>query len=179
VEVGRAGEPVKIAGVDVVLPGAPRPRAVSAGTAWQMVEMMRGVVEDGTGRKARSPGKDRGGKTGTSSGYADAWFVGWIPSSAIAIWIGQDDRTSLGNAETGGKTALPAYLKIVEALGEPEGSALRPPPEVLELTWNDRLVGLPADGVPPSLLPWQDPGEAPLPDFPGPVPRDCTTTASR
>jgi penicillin-binding protein 1A len=166
-EVGVAGQPVELPGLDLRLPGRPGPPAMRPATAWQMVELLRGVVEDGTARRAWVPGFERGGKTGTTSGYADAWFVGFTARHAVVTWVGRDDRRHLGHGETGGRTALPAWMSIVDALDEPEGERLAPPADVLHLPWEGRWVGLPADAVPAELLPLDDPGDAPLPTFPG------------
>lgn len=166
-EVGVAGQPVDLPGLDVRLPGRPGAPAMRPSTAWQMVELLRGVVEEGTARRAFVPGAERGGKTGTTSGYADAWFVGFTAEHAVVTWVGRDDRRHLGHGETGGRAALPAWQTVVAALGEPEGARLTPPADVLQLPWEGRWVGLPADGVPSELLPVDDPGDAPLPTFPG------------
>ena len=70
-----------------------------------MVGMMRQVVEAGTGRRARLDGIEAAGKTGTTNGYKDAWFVGYTGNYVSAIWFGNDDDTSMNNM-TGG--TLPA-----------------------------------------------------------------------
>lgn len=166
-EVGVAGQPVSFSGVSVRLPGNEGPQAVRPDTAWQMVELMRGAVEAGTGRAAFVAGEERGGKTGTTSGYADAWFVGFTAEHVIVTWIGRDDRRALGNGETGSRAALPAWKAIVDALAEPAGGHLSPPPEILQVPWAGRWVGVPADRVPPELLAAAPLDDAPIPDFPG------------
>ena len=57
-----------------------------------------------------------GGKTGTTNDYKDAWFVGFTPRHVIAVWIGTDGTFSLGDKETGGRAALPAWIEIADAL---------------------------------------------------------------
>ncbi len=173
IEVGQAGQPVRIADTDVLLPGGLGAAAVSPATAWQMLDLMRGVVEEGTARSAYVKGEIRGGKTGTTSGFVDAWFVGWVPAYTVVVWIGQDDRRALGMGETGGKAALPAWKSIVASLPKREDVTLTPPPDTVLLPWNDKWVGLQADRVPQALLAWKTPGEEPLSDFPSTRPAPC------
>ena len=165
--LGRAGQAVSVADAVVQLPGA-FTQAIDPAAAWQTVELMRAVVEEGTGRSARVVGRDRGGKTGTSSGFADAWFVGFTGRHVIAVWVGDDARGSLGHGETGGRTALPVYRAIAEILDEPEDARWTPPPEVLLVPWQGRWVGVDALQWGEGRL-WAAPGPAPLPDYAEPA----------
>ncbi|HET9148036.1 MAG TPA: penicillin-binding transpeptidase domain-containing protein, partial [Acetobacteraceae bacterium] len=70
---------------------APPARVIPAGDAAAMMEMLRGVVERGTGRAAYIPGLFTAGKTGTSNDFRDAWFVGYARGDIIAVWVGNDD----------------------------------------------------------------------------------------
>lgn len=172
-EVGWAGAPVRLPEVDVTLPGGVGKRVVSPATAWQVVEMMRGVVTEGTGRRAFDPKQFRAGKTGTTSGFADAWFVGFTPEHTLVVWVGRDDRRTLGFNEVGGRAALPAWKAIADALTEDPASKLSPPSDVLFLPWADRWVGVAADDVPAARLGWHPPGIKPLSVFPGDAPPTC------
>ncbi len=139
-EVARAGGPTPTGdGGEVWLPGAPRPRALDAGVAYELADMLREVVHGGTARRAYEPTLDRAGKTGTTNDFKDAWFVGFTPEHTIAIWIGTDGSRSLGPSETGGRAALPAWLAIAEALGPIEGQRLPMPDDAMlvktELGW--------------------------------------------
>ncbi len=166
-QVGRAGQMVDLPGLNVRLPGKELPPAMRASTAWQMVELMRTAVKEGTGRSAYVEGLERGGKTGTTSGYADAWFVGFTAEHVIVTWIGRDDRRALGFGETGGRSALPAWKAIATALGEPPGTALSPPPSVLRVPWQGQWVGVAAADVPHDALDWELRPDQPLDVFPG------------
>ena len=152
-ELGRAGGPVVIDGHAVAtLPGGPLPRALPAGVAYELADMLREVVQSGTARRAKAAGFDRAGKTGTTNDFVDAWFVGFTPRTTVAVWVGSDTTRSLGEKETGGKSALPAWLRIVESLGEPQGERFVVPDGAIRLPWQGRWVGLPRGAVPASLL---------------------------
>jgi penicillin-binding protein 1A len=87
-----------------------------------MVNMMEGVIDRGTAGLARRFGfKGRGaGKTGTTDGAADTWFIGFVPEGLVAgIWVGRDDHESLGHTATGESYAVPIWAKFMgEALGD-------------------------------------------------------------
>jgi penicillin-binding protein 1A len=172
-EVGRAGEPVKLPGVDVTLPGGKGVQVMKPSTAWQVLDMMRGVVQSGTGVRAKKEGEDRGGKTGTTSSYADAWFVGFTSTHTIAVWVGTDERVTLGHGETGGRAALPAWVKIADALPKDETAVLGPPADVVLVDFHGQWLGISDENVPPELLEWEDPGTNPLPMFPSARPKVC------
>jgi penicillin-binding protein 1A len=107
-------------------------RIVSPQNAWLMTDMLRDVIRRGTGRRALALGRDDiAGKTGTTNDAKDAWFTGFTPNLVTSVWVGFDQERSLGDAEEGGKTALPVWVHFMrEALqGVPE--KLRPMPEGL------------------------------------------------
>lgn len=172
-EVGLAGEMVDLPGVNVRLPGGAGRQVMRPSTAWQVLDMMRAVVDYGTAVRAKKPGEDRGGKTGTTSSYADAWFVGFTSTHTIGVWIGTDERVTLGHGETGGRCALPAWIKIAEALPKDEEVVLGPPPDVVMVDFHGQWLGISDENVPPELLEWQDPGTDPLPPFPATRPHAC------
>jgi penicillin-binding protein 1A len=177
-EVGRAGDAVQIPGVDLELPGPPGVQVMDPGTAWQILDMMRGVVRFGTGGGAHWPGRDRGGKTGTTSGFADAWFVGFTSTHTITVWVGQDERVTLGKGEAGSRAALPIWREIADAIPHDPDVRLRPPPDVVLIPWMGQWVGISADDVSQARLPWNDAGEAPLPPFPADKPKWCPDDGS-
>ncbi len=85
--------------------------AIRADTAYLMTSLLRGVVQRGTATRARSLKRPVAGKTGTTNDFTDAWFVGFEPSMAAAVWVGYDDkRISLGKREEGGRAALPIWM---------------------------------------------------------------------
>jgi len=106
-----------------------RPRAISADNAWLMRSMLRDVVEEGTARRASELGRsDIAGKTGTTNDQNDAWFSGFNGDLVTTVWVGFDERQSLGRYETGGRAALPIWMDFMgEALaGRPASEWSRP-----------------------------------------------------
>ena len=96
-------------------------RQVTGGTAAAITAMLEGVVSDGSGRAAALPGVTVAGKTGTSSDYRDAWFMGFAGDLVLGVWLGNDDNSPMRNVTGGG---LPAELwrEIMRrALGLPPG----------------------------------------------------------
>jgi penicillin-binding protein 1A len=81
------------------------------------VSMLREVVNSGTATSAKVLGRPLAGKTGTTNEYADAWFIGFSPSLTAGVWVGYDDRRSLGEREQGSRVALPIWIDFMrEAL---------------------------------------------------------------
>jgi penicillin-binding protein 1A len=167
--VGRAGTDVVVRGERLgVLPGGPKPRALSAGVAYELADMMRLVVLEGTARSARDDRFDRAGKTGTTNDFVDAWFVGFSPAFTAAVWVGSDGSSTLGNKETGGRTALPAWKKVMEALPHVEGERFPIPEEAVLLKVGSEWLGFPRGGAPENILRVGEIGPEPLPPFPVP-----------
>lgn len=107
------------------------PRAVSAGNAFLMTDMMKDVIRRGTAARARVLNRrDIAGKTGTTNDRRDAWFVGFNADLVGAAWVGFDQERPLGNNEEGGRTALPIWVYFMQealrntrehTLAQPEG----------------------------------------------------------
>ncbi|MBY0448928.1 MAG: hypothetical protein K2P95_09580, partial [Hyphomonadaceae bacterium] len=93
-------------------------------TSYQIVSMLEGVVQRGTGAVVKTVGKPLAGKTGTTDDYKDAWFVGFSPDLVAGVWIGFDRPRSLGNGETGGTLAAPVFRDFMAAALE--GQAVGP-----------------------------------------------------
>lgn len=90
-------------------------QVISARNAWVMTSLLKDVIQRGTARKARRLNRsDIAGKTGTTNDARDAWFVGYTPDIVTATWVGFDQPRSLGYRETGGKAALPMWIKFME-----------------------------------------------------------------
>jgi len=88
---------------------------VSARTARIMTSMLREVVMRGTAIAASSMNVPVAGKTGTTNDFTDAWFVGFSPSITCGVWIGYDEKKSLGAKETGAHAALPIWMDFMKA----------------------------------------------------------------
>ena len=87
------------------------PRAIDPRVAYQVVSMMRDVVQRGTGTAAKVLGReDVAGKTGSTNDYRDAWFSGLGGDVVTTVWVGRDDFRSLGYREYGGRAALPIWI---------------------------------------------------------------------
>ena len=101
---------------DVLETGRPVPKdALRPDTAYIMVSLMRGVVQRGTGVRASRLGWPLGGKTGTMDEYTDAWFVGFGPDITVGVWVGYDEKKTLGDAEEGARVALPIWIDFLRA----------------------------------------------------------------
>ena len=87
-------------------------------TAYLMTNMLRGVIEHGTGWKAREVGRPAAGKTGTTNDYRDAWFVGYTPGLVAGVWVGYDDQRSIGPKETGARAAIPIWVEFMKKAHE-------------------------------------------------------------
>ncbi|MGI9170148.1 MAG: transglycosylase domain-containing protein, partial [Caulobacteraceae bacterium] len=98
-----------------------------------MIQMMRRVIASGTGGRARVDGYDLAGKTGTTSDYKDAWFVGYTGGFTAAVWVGKDDNTPMRRVTGGGAPAeiwrafMAAALPRLVARSIPGGQAAQPP----------------------------------------------------
>ncbi|MEM6955165.1 MAG: PBP1A family penicillin-binding protein [Myxococcota bacterium] len=102
-------------GEEVPLPTAEAPRDVmSPAEAYVVTSMMESVFEEGTARRARL-GRPAAGKTGTSNGARDAWFVGYTANFAAGVWVGFDDNRPLGRREGGSRSALPIWVEVIQA----------------------------------------------------------------
>jgi len=82
--------------------------------AYLMTEMLRAVVQEGTGTRAKELGRPVAGKTGTTNDLRDAWFIGYSPEIAAGVWIGFDNARNLGLNETGGRAAAPIFVDYLK-----------------------------------------------------------------
>jgi penicillin-binding protein 1A len=103
---------------------------ISPRTARIMVGMLREVVLHGTGYQASKLNHPLGGKTGTTNDFTDAWFVGFSPSLTCGVWVGYDEKKTLGNKETGAQAALPIWIDFMRAAleGRESEDFAAPPP---------------------------------------------------
>ncbi len=115
-----------------------RKQVADPASVFQIVTMMQGVVARGTGAKAGA-GLNRpiAGKTGTTQDFNDAWFVGFTPDLAAAVWIGFDTPTGLGDKETGGAIAAPVWHDFMAvALKNRPVLSFPVPPGVSLIKWD-------------------------------------------
>jgi penicillin-binding protein 1A len=118
-------------------------------TARTMMTLLRGVTEHGTGVAAAQLNHPLGGKTGTTSDFTDAWFLGFSPSVTCGVWVGYDSRESLGKKQSGAVVALPIWITFMRAAIAGKDDEQFPGDEDGPL---DR-----ADITPPAKLPAQAP----------------------
>jgi len=99
-------------------------------TARVMVSMLREVVLHGTAAAAAKMNHPLGGKTGTTNDFTDAWFIGFSPSMTCGVWVGFDEKKTLGNKETGAVAALPIWMDFMKVAlqGKDNEDFIAPPP---------------------------------------------------
>lgn len=99
-----------------------KPRQVlDARVAYQVTYLLKGVIEEGTGTKAKGI-PFSAGKTGTTDQDIDAWFIGYTPRLVTGVWMGYDKLQSLGKKETGGQAAAPTWLAFMSAAADYQAS---------------------------------------------------------
>ena len=97
-------------------------KVIDQQTARTMMMLLQAVTQHGTGAAAAQLNHPLGGKTGTTSDYTDAWFLGFSPSVTCGVWVGFDSRETLGEKETGARAALPIWMTLMRAAiaGKPD-----------------------------------------------------------
>jgi penicillin-binding protein 1A len=157
--------------------GDPRRAVIGQPALSYMIRMMRQVIVSGTGTRANVKGYDLAGKTGTTSDYKDAWFIGYTGGFVTAVWVGKDDNTSMRKVTGGGPPAAIWHAYMAQALPRrktepiPGGDAPPPPEEqptdaigqiingVADLLHGDHEADAPPSRGPPQPRP--SPDEAP------------------
>lgn len=91
------------------------PQAVPAADAYALTYLMRGVVEEGTGRRVRELRRPACGKTGTTNDHRDVWFMGFTTDLVAGVWVGRTTPDPIGPRATGGAVALPIWLAFMQA----------------------------------------------------------------
>jgi penicillin-binding protein 1A len=126
--------------------------AIRADTAFVMVNLLRGVVEHGTGIKAAALNWPIAGKTGTTEDFGDAWFIGFDPDITLGVWVGYDQKKPLGHGMTGAEAALPIWIDIFKAwIGDRKDPPQFQAPGNIVFMPVDKTTGAPADGVPGAI----------------------------
>ncbi len=143
-----------------------REQVLDPQTAYQVVSLLEGVVQRGTGRSVLAVGKPLAGKTGTSNDAKDVWFVGFSPDLVCGVFVGYDNPRTLGSLEQGATVAAPIFRDFMKgALSGQPGLPFRVAPGV-EIVNIDYHTGELSDGpgsIPEVFKPNTAPGE---PDAP-------------
>jgi penicillin-binding protein 1A len=119
--------------------------AVHEDLAFQVTHLLKGVITEGTGRRVRDLGIPAAGKTGTTDQNMDAWFIGYTPELIAGVWVGYDQKLSLGSRETGSQAAAPIWLAFMQKIrGTLSGRDFSVPEGITFIPMNSRtgeLVG--------------------------------------
>ncbi|MDM7994518.1 MAG: PBP1A family penicillin-binding protein [Acidobacteriota bacterium] len=91
-------------------------QVLSPEIAEKMLGLLQDVVQSGTATAAKSIGRPLGGKTGTTNDFTDAWFVGFTPSITAAVWVGYDQKKTLGERQSGAAVALPIWIETMQSI---------------------------------------------------------------
>ncbi len=137
---------------DTVTPPVQSQEVMRPEVAYVVTDMMRSVVEEGTGRRVSKLKLDVAGKTGTSNDLRDCWFIGMTPDLVVGVWVGFDEPRSLGHGEQGGRTAAPVYINLMEALRQKQPMRAKPfprPTGVVQARIDKASGKLAADGSTP------------------------------
>lgn len=127
--------------------GKVAPRAIDERSAYQLVSMMRDVVQRGTGTAAKVlEREDVGGKTGSTNDHRDAWFSGFGGPLATTVWVGRDDFQSLGYREYGGKAALPIWIDYMRVALKDQPIAANEPPAGMVRVYVDNAGHMSTEG---------------------------------
>jgi penicillin-binding protein 1A len=134
-------------------------------TAHQVVSMTEGVVQRGTGAALKALERPLGGKTGTTSDYKDAWWIGYSPDLVVGVWAGFDTPRDMGQGETGARITVPIFADFMRvALRDAPPTPFRIPAGV-RLVRIDRLTGgLPGPDATDTILEAFRPGTEPVRD---------------
>jgi penicillin-binding protein 1A len=102
---------------------------ISTEKARVMVDLLQEPVRSGTAVRAKVLERPVAGKTGTTNDYTDAWFIGFTPSLTLGVWIGFDEKVTLGDEETGARAALPVWIDVIQQVYKDKPiEQFQPPP---------------------------------------------------
>jgi penicillin-binding protein 1A len=119
-----------------------RTKVIEKTTAYIMTHLLEGVVQYGTGWRAKALGRPAAGKTGTTNNLFDAWFMGYTPELITGVWVGFDEEAPLGRSETGSRAASPIWLGFMKQVLEGVPVKVFPVPEGVVFTKIDAETGL-------------------------------------
>ena len=117
-------------------------KAIEKTTAYIMTNLLEGVVQNGTGWRAKALGRPTAGKTGTTNDLFDAWFLGYTPRYISGVWVGFDEESSLGKYETGSKAACPIWLGFMKRILDKKPVRIFQVPEGVVFSQIDAKTGL-------------------------------------
>jgi penicillin-binding protein 1A len=117
-------------------------QVISKETAYLITNMMEDVIQKGTGQAAKVIGRPIAGKTGTTDEFINAWFIGGAPNLVTGIYVGFDDRRSLGETESGAHAALPIWINFMQAALKPLPVVAFTIPEGITFVKVDPATGL-------------------------------------
>jgi penicillin-binding protein 1A len=130
----------------------PREQIIDPRTAYQIVSLLEGVVQRGTGRSILAVGKPLAGKTGTSNEAKDLWFVGFSPDLACGVFVGFDNPRTLGKFEQGATVAAPIFRDFMKgALADRPPTPFRVAPGI-ELVATNAITGQPDTSADPNSI---------------------------
>ena len=117
-------------------------KVIEKTTAFIMTHLLEGVVQNGTGWRAKALGRPTAGKTGTTNDLFDAWFLGYTPRYISGVWVGFDEESSLGVYETGSKAACPIWLGFMKRILDKKPVRIFQVPEGVVFSQIDAETGL-------------------------------------
>jgi len=120
----------------------PADQAIDPVNTFLITNMLEGVIQHGTGRRALALNRPAAGKTGTTNKQVDAWFMGYTPQILTGVWTGRDTPTSMGSRETGAHAALPTWLAAMQAFHQHRKKEKFMPPAGIEWVAIDEKTGL-------------------------------------
>ncbi|HEY2513182.1 MAG TPA: PBP1A family penicillin-binding protein [Polyangiaceae bacterium] len=135
-------------GKEIPLPPLPPPRRVlDEAESYVVTDMLKSVIDHGTGQRAKELRRPVAGKTGTSNLSKDTWFAGYTPELTTVVWVGYDDGKPLGGAEQGSVTALPAWVSFMKVANDHKPPSEFPqPPGVVTVEIDAKSGKLPYPG---------------------------------
>ncbi|MBT8328923.1 MAG: S1 RNA-binding domain-containing protein, partial [Desulfofustis sp.] len=119
-----------------------RRKVMEKSTAFIMTSLLEGVVQNGTGWRAKELKRPAAGKTGTTNNIYDAWFVGYTPQYITGVWVGLDEEAPMGKGETGSRAASPIWVEFMKRVHEGVPVEVFQPPEGVVFAKIDAETGL-------------------------------------
>jgi len=127
--------------------------AIRADTAYVMTHLLEGVVWRGSGAPAAALNWSLGGKTGTTDDYTDAWFIGFDPDITIGVWVGYDQKKTIGPNQTGAVAVLPIWIEFMKTyIGDRTSPPPFEPPGNILFVAVDRRTGQPVPAETPGAI---------------------------